>query len=287
MSLPRVTIICLCHNQERFVADALASVFRQDYSNIQLLVVDDASTDESVSVIRRCLAEHAGVRFFSHRENLGNCRAFNEALVHAEGDFIIDLAADDVLLPDRVRRGVRALEKAGRKYGVNFCDADWISEDGEHLYRHSDRFPHDTIPQGDIYRDVIERFFICSPTMIFRRSVIDDLRGYDSSLAYEDFDFWIRSSRKCHYCYTPEVLVQKRVVRNSMSGKQFSMFSPQLYSTFRVCEKILALNRNRGEKEALRRRIFYEMRVCLRLFHLPLLLKYAVLYGKNERISYR
>ena len=45
-------------------------------------------------------------------------------------------------------------------------------------------------------RDLIERFFICSPSMIFRRSVIDHLQGYDSTLSYEDFDFWIRSSRR-------------------------------------------------------------------------------------------
>lgn len=286
MSLPRVTVICLCHNQERFVGDAMASVFRQDYPNIQLLVVDDASADESVSVIRQRLGENPEATFFAHPENLGNCRAFNEALVHAEGEYIIDLAADDVLLPGRVRAGVQALEKAGRKFGVNFCDADWISEAGEHLYRHSDRFPHHTIPQGDIYRDLIERFFICSPTMIFRRSVIDDLQGYDPALSYEDFDFWIRSSRKYAYCYTPEVLVQKRVVRNSMSEKQFSMFDPQLHSTFRVCEKILALNRSMDEREALRRRIFYEMRVALRLFNFPLLLKYARLYRRNERVTY-
>lgn len=287
MSLPRVTIICLCHNQDGFVREAISSVLRQHYPNIQLLVVDDASTDESVSVIRDCLHEHADVRFFAHSGNLGNCRAFNHALLHAEGEYIIDLAADDVLLPDRVGRGVQALEQAGDQYGVNFSDADWISETGARLYSHSDRFPHNTIPQGNIYRDLIERFFICSPSMIFRRSVIDHLQGYDSTLSYEDFDFWIRSSRTYYYCYTPEVLVQKRVVRNSMSEKQFSAFSPQLHSTFRVCEKILALNRNMEEREALRKRIFYEMRVCLRLFNFPLLLKYVSLYRNNERISYR
>lgn len=286
MSLPRVTVICLCHNQARFVRDAIFSVLQQDYTNLQLLVVDDASTDESVAVIRECLTDRADIRFFAHSTNLGNCRAFNEALLHAEGEYIIDLAADDVLLPARVRRGVQALEEAGELYGVNFSDADWISESGEHLYQHSDRFPHNTIPQGNIYRDLIERFFICSPSMIFRRSVMNHLNGYDSTLSYEDFDFWIRSSRRFYYCYTPEVLVQKRVVRNSMSEKQFSLFSPQLRSTFRVCEKILALNRNMNEREALRRRILYEMRVSFRLFHLPLLLRYVVLYWKNERITY-
>lgn len=286
MPSPVVTVICLCHNQARFVREALQSVMDQTYPNIQLLVVDDGSTDNSVDVVREYLAGFPAVRFFALPSNVGNCAAFNYALAHAEGVFIIDLAADDILLKERVAEGVRALHNAGDAYGVNFTDACWVDENGVALYRHSDRFPHKTIPQGDVYIDLVQRFFICSPTMMFRTTVIRALGGYDESLAYEDFDFWIRSSRKFLYCYTPEVLVKKRVVKNSMSQKQFRLFSPQLRSTFRICEKILSLNRSVAEREALAKRIGYEMRVCLRLLHIPLLLRYAMLLFRNSRTRY-
>jgi len=286
MPSPRVTVICLCHNQGRFVREAIQSVLGQTYSNIQLLVVDAASTDNSVKVISECLAARPEIRFIALAENCGNCKAFNQALQQAEGEYIIDLAADDVLLPDRVRKGVMSLAQAGDPYGVNFCDADWISEEGGFKHRHSDRFPHNTIPEGDIYRDLIARFFICSPTMIFKRRVIESLGGYDESLSYEDFDFWIRSSRIFHYCYTPEVMVQKRIVEGSMSQKQFSIRSPQLRSTFRVCEKIMALNKSVAEQKALARRLLYETRVCMQLMHFPLVLKYAGLYLKNNSLRY-
>ena len=286
MSVPRVTVICLCYNQRRFVKAAIESVLTQTYSNIELIVVDDASTDDSIAVIEACIARYPGIKFLALEKNSGNCKAFNSALIHAQGQYIIDLAADDLLLPDRVSKGVATLAKAGDEFGVHFCDADWISEEGRTIYRHSDRFPHTTIPEGDIYRHLIERFFICSPTMMFGRNVIESLGGYDESLAYEDFDFWIRSSRNFLYCYSADVLVRKRVVKNSMSHKQFRMFSPQLESTFKVCTKIMALNRSGDEQKALAKRIEYEIGVCLRLLHLPLAIKYVGLYFQNQRLRY-
>ena len=261
-------------------------MLQQTYSNIQLLVVDDASNDNSVQMINDCIRTHPEIKFFALPRNVGNCKAFNSALAHAKGEFIIDLAADDALLPERIAAGVRALDDAGSEYGVNFTDALWINERGDRLQRHSDRFPHSQVPQGDIYREVITKFFICSPTMMFRADVIRSLGGYDESLRYEDFDFIVRSARDWKYCYTPEVLVKKRVLPGSMSKKQFSFFSSQQASTLRICQKILALNRTHEEQSALSKRILYEMRVCLRLLHLPLVWRYALLFLKNFRMRY-
>ena len=281
--MPLVSVICLCYNQSRFVKEAIYSVMHQTYPNVQLIVVDDASTDNSVTMIEECRTQYSQIVFLPLTQNVGNCKAFNIGLGHALGEYIIDLAADDVLLQDRVCRGVEVLSQAGAEYGVHFTDADWIASDGALLYRHSDRFPHNSIPQGDVYKELIERFFICSPTMMYRGEAIRSLGGYDESLAYEDFDFWIRSSRRYRYRYTPEVLVKKRVVKGSMSQKQFSFRSRQLRSTYRVCEKIMTLNRTRDEQRALAKRIRYEISVCVRLFAFPLALKYLVLYIKNLR----
>ncbi len=286
MRLPPVTVICLCYNQERFVRESILSVLNQNYPNIQLVVIDDASLDNSVGVITEILEEYPQIRFIPLQANSGSCRAFNHGLLFAYGEYIIDLAADDILLPDRIYKGVLALTKAGDTFGINFTDADWIQENGSPVFRHSQRFPHHTIPEGNIYRFLIERFFICSPTMMFRRKVMDSLGGYDERLAYEDFDFWIRSSRNYHYCYSPEVLVKKRIVKNSMSARQFTFLSPQLTSTFLVCEKIMILNRNREEQKSLGNRIRYEMGVCLRFLNFPLMLRYAGLYLRNRSRKY-
>lgn len=283
MNEPLVSVICLCYNQARFVRETIESVFSQSYKNIELIIVDDASTDSSVSVIREAIQGHQGIQFLSLTENVGSCKAFNKGLVISKGSFIVDLAADDILLPERITKGVDALEQSNSLYGVTFSDAEWMDESGGHLYWHSTRFPHNTIPEGNIYKDLIERFFICSPTVMFTREVADHLKGYDETLSYEDFDFWIRSSRQFLYCYIPEVLVKKRVVRKSLSDNQFKFFSRHSRTTFKVCEKIFHLNLTAEEKEALAKRIRYEVFLNLQLLNIKTAWQFVMLGIRNQR----
>jgi glycosyltransferase involved in cell wall biosynthesis len=278
MNSPLVSVICLCYNHRKFVREAITSVFSQTHVNIQLIVVDDASSDDSADIIREVLNDRPDVIFLALDRNLGNCRAFNVGLELAGGKYILDLAADDALYPTRIEAGIRALEERGPSFGVNYSDAELISEDGARIGFHSTRFPHETNPQGDIYEDVIARYFINSPTMISRREVFDDLGGYDETLAYEDFDFWVRSARKWLYCYTPEALIKRRIVGTSMTRQQYKRNSPQLLSTFFVCQKIKRMNRSSQEHKALRKRIFYEMRKAFAVGEMRLVVKYIKLF---------
>jgi len=256
---PLVSVICLCYNHDRYVREAVQSVLDQTYHPIQLIVVDDCSTDNSAAVIEEMVKRHPEIHFIRHQTNVGNCRSFNEGLAITKGSYVIDLAADDALLPSRVEQGVRALE--GRlEYGVQFSDAEIIDEDGRKLGLHSDRFPHETIPSGFIFLQILSRYFINSPTMMMRKSLLDELGGYDESLAYEDFDFWVRSSRNTQYLYIPEVLMKRRQLKSSMGKKQFDVDNPQLRSTLVVCEKAFRLSRNKEEFNALKERVMYEFR---------------------------
>ena len=211
----------------------------QDYPNYELIVVDDGSSDDSVTVIDSFKSRYPQIAVIKLEKNVGICKAFNTAFRMSGGEFIIDLAADDVLHPNRLSKGVKVFQALGEDYGVLFGDAEWIDETGMHLSFHSQRFAHDSIPKGHIFKELVERYFICSPTMMFRRAVIDFMNGYDESLTYEDFDFWIRSSRRFKYEYDPEVLVKKRKVKNSLSHEQFKIFNKHSESTYRVCVKIV------------------------------------------------
>ncbi len=275
MNTPLVSIICLSYNHERFVAEAIESVFRQTYSPIQLIVVDDHSTDQSASVIEDILSGHPEVEFFPLASNEGNCKAFNRGFEKTKGEFIIDLAADDVLEPERVEKGLKALQEAGKDTGVHFSNAQLIDENGTSMGYHADR--SQSIPQGDIYKEVLSRYFISTPTMMTRREVFEKLGGYDESLAYEDFDFWVRSSRYFRYIYSPEALVKRRVLTSSMGKNQYKRGSAQLASTLKVCEKALALNRTPDERHALRKRMRYEMRKALTLGELRIAWSYLKL----------
>jgi glycosyltransferase involved in cell wall biosynthesis len=262
------------------VTKSLQSVLDQTYKNYELIVVDDGSTDDSQAVISKFVKHHPHIIFIPQQYNGGICKAFNTAYKISTGNFIVDLAADDTLLPDRLLRGITSFNKLNDEYGVIFSDADWVDADGKHLYRHSEKFPHDTVPQGNVYVALIERYFICSPTMMFRRSVMEKLGGYDESLTYEDFDFWIRSSRHFKYYYDPDVLVEKRKLKDSLSGKQFKIWNIHNASTYRVCVKVLDLNKTIEENNALRRRILYEIRQCVKTLDFRLALKYVLLLNK-------
>ena len=217
---PLVSVVCLSYNHERFVQQAVQSVFDQTYSNIQLIVVDDFSSDSSMEAIRKAIAKSPETEIIRMEKNLGNCRAFNRGLQSVRGQYVIDLSADDILVPTRIEKGVALLEQ-DPGFGVQFSDAAIIDEDGKRKGFHSDAFPHATIPSGSIFSEILGRYFINSPTMMIRKSVLDELGGYDESLAYEDFDFWVRSSRRWKYVYTPEALVSRRNLKTSMGKRQY------------------------------------------------------------------
>jgi glycosyltransferase involved in cell wall biosynthesis len=283
---PKVSVICTCYNHEKYVLASIQSVFNQTYRNYELIVVDDGSTDKSAEVIDAIRRDHPDFVFIKLERNEGICKAFNTAFKISQGDYVIDLAADDLLLPKRLERGVEVFNALDRRYGVIFSDAEWINEQGDHLFFHSSKHPHDTIPQGDVYKDLIRRYFICSPTMMFRRNVIERLEGYNENLTYEDFDFWIRSSRIFYYFYSHEVLVQKRKLKNSLSHDQFKILNKHNDSTFKVCKKIMELNATTEEQGALRNRLQYEMRQSLRTLDIALAYKYFLLWHKNNTLTY-
>jgi len=256
--LPLVSVLCLCYNHEKFVSKAIQSVLDQTYSNIELIVVDDASIDGSKAEIKRILTkQHFG--FIDLSENVGNTRAFNKAFAESKGKYIIDLAADDVLVKDRIEKQVAFFESCNDKTGVIYSDVTYIDETSRQLGQHFSEAKY-TPYVGDIYEKLIKKYFIPPPSMMINRDVLEQLGGYDENLAYEDFDFWMRSSRNWHYAYQPECLTRVRRLKDSLSSKAYSKNDEQLHSTYLVCEKIKYLNKTEGENRALKERLEYEIK---------------------------
>jgi glycosyltransferase involved in cell wall biosynthesis len=264
MPRPLVTVICLCYNHERFVKEALNSVLNQSYDNIQIIIVDDASMDSSASVIQSVVNDNPQIQFLSLARNAGNCKAFNYALKLAKGEFIIDFATDDVMMPEKIQRQVDFFLSLSNDYGVVFTDALYIDAEGKYLRNHFDylfaKGLINHIPEGNVYRDVLTVYFIASPTMMIRREVLESLQGYDEELSYEDFDFWVRSSRVYKYACLKEQLVKIRRKTKSMSSAWYVAGDPQLHSTYKVCKKAMTLNRTKEDRLAWTKRVKYELR---------------------------
>lgn len=261
---PLVSIVCLCYNHGRFVRQAVTSVIRQTYSPLQIIVVDDASQDESIAEINVLKQEFPFLEILLLPVNTGNCKAFNSGYKLVRGEFVVDFATDDVMVTDRIEKQVRYFQRLDDSYGVVFTDALYIDSDNVVFRRHFDYLAAKKlvtrIPSGDVYRDVISRYFIPSPTMLSRRKVFDDLKGYDEDLAYEDFDFWVRSARNFKYAFLNEALTLIRRKHSSLSSGWYRRGDAQLHSTYLVCRKAIQLNRSPEDDRALLKRIRYELR---------------------------
>jgi glycosyltransferase involved in cell wall biosynthesis len=264
MENPLVTVICVCYNHERFVEEAVRSVINQTYENLQIIILDDGSGDRSIEKIKSIPPSGRKLEYVLLDKNIGYCKAFNRTLPLMKGEFFIDFATDDVMMPDRIEKQVRKFQSLDGSFGVVFTDAIYIDETGFELRHHYDYMFRKglikKIPEGYIYKDLLARYFIAAPTMMTRTQVIQDLKGYDENLSYEDFDFWVRSSIRYQYAFLNEKLTKIRKSKGSMSTGQYQAGDQQLHSTYLVCKKAQVLNRNDEEKKVLATRARYELR---------------------------
>ena len=264
-----MTVVALCHNHAPYLREALDSVLAQTYPHLEVWLVDDASTDDSPSILREYAAAHPAWHLLLLPENVGNCRAFNQAFRQSQGEFVVDFATDDVLLPDRLARQVAQFGALGAGYGVVYSNAELIDERSHSLGLHyAPGAPASRRPaSGWVFADVLARYFISTPTMLMRRACLDGLGGYDETLAYEDFDFWVRASRDWQFDYLDAVTTRKRRHPRSLGARAYRRHDPLLLSTLAVCRKALALCRTPAERAALGRRLRWELGQALRHGH--------------------
>lgn len=181
--VPRVSVVIPSYNQGRFLERTLRSVLNQDWPDLEVIVVDGGSTDDSVEVIR---AHEPYLTWWVSERDAGQTAAIVKGLAHATGDYVTWLGSDDLLLPGAVRRMAEALDRnpeASMVYGgVAFIDAD-------------DRVTkclayHDMSRESLLYR---KHSTIAQPSSLLRRAALDAAGGLDQSLHYcMDYDLWIR-----------------------------------------------------------------------------------------------
>ena len=291
---PLVTIICLSYNHEKFVVETLNSVVNQNYSPIELIIVDDCSLDTTKTIIEDWLLSHPEVQFIANEVNLGNTKSFNNALKIAKGDYIIDLAADDLLVPNGISMQVNAFKNSSFKnLGIVYGNAEIINENGSF---NSYYFPIDANGNviskrktGDIYATVLSTGdSICSVSTLIKKSVFDFLGGYDETLGYEDLDSWVRASRVYEFDFIDAVLIKKRIVSNSLGTDFFKKNNKINVSTYKILRKALKLNRSKNEDLALQKRVHYEIihsfkNRSFNLFLKNIGLRFEISWRKNFR----
>ena len=280
-NFPLVSIICLSYNHEDYVVEALNSVINQTYPNIELLIADDCSTDNSVEIIQNWLQHYPKVHFSANEKNLGNTKTFNQLAKKATGEYIIDIAADDVLLPNCVEKQIEIFQKSKYKnLGIVYGNIIEINQDGTFLRNYYTEL--DDPKSGDIYSMVIGRTTkICSVSSMVKKSVYEKIGYYDEELAYEDLDLWIRASRLFDFEYFPEIVAKKRETPNSLSAHflyKNNFKTKQLnLSTLKILNKAYRLNKSKKEHQLLLGRIRFEMFKYIKARNITLLIKLFLL----------
>lgn len=218
MTTPRVSQIVLAHNHEPFVEQCLDSVAKQTFGDFELVIVDDCSTDRTVERIEAWLRNASlDARLVVNERNLGPCASNNIALQHCRGELISSVSADDYYEPEKIERQHRFLGELDGSVAAVFSNARLVDEQGREigLAYHTGRPPAD----GRIFDRLIEGNFIIAPTVMARRTALEEVGGYDESLFYEDYDMWLRLADRYEFCYLPGSLANYRILASSHSRK--------------------------------------------------------------------
>lgn len=187
-SNPRVSVIIPCYNHERFIREAIKSVIDQDYSNIELIVIDDGSSDSSVEVIQEMIPEcqERFARFeFRHRPNVGICLTLNEALEWCEGEFLSGVASDDTLRRYKTSVQVDYLLRNTESIGV-FGGVEVVHEDTG--IREDRLKPASKFKFEDIF---LRRHSVQASTSLLRTDAVRKLGGYQEAFFIEDWLLWL------------------------------------------------------------------------------------------------
>ncbi len=203
---PRVSVLMGVHNGAPSLGEAVESIVGQTYTDWELIIVDDGSTDSSLAIAASWRERDGRIRIVEHPVNLGLAASLNDAFTISRGELIARMDADDVSLPLRLERQVAFLD-AHPDVAVVGTGAEFVDREGNALGAGRLFEEHDEIA-ANIYRTSA---FI-HPSVMMRRSFLHALRGYDHRLRRaEDADLWLRGYRRFKYHNLPDPLVRCRI----------------------------------------------------------------------------
>ncbi|MCI5160425.1 MAG: glycosyltransferase [Candidatus Electrothrix sp. AX5] len=218
-NLPKISVIIPLYNRGNFIAQTIQSVLNQTYPNIELIVVDDGSTDNSRNVLKQFEGK---IRILEHpgRVNKGQSAAINLGIKSSESKYVAILDSDDLFAPEKIQLQVEYLEKnphVGLVYGNGYA----INEQGKKIYPiYKDGHRENSAPE----RVLMDCYFLLPNNSLIRRKVLDEVGDFDESLrSAQDHDMAIRVAEVTKLAYLKKELFYYRRHGNSISAKNASL----------------------------------------------------------------
>lgn len=203
-----VTIGVPLYNHSPYIVECLASLVQQSYQPIEIIVIDDGSTDDSYEVAKRYLESQTHNKNYqiSSRKNRGMCHTLNEIAHKAQGEFISFIGSDDFWTLDKVADQAAYLQTNPDITLVHSSSVQ-IDASGQQLREMRYR---KKIKSGYLFQDLVKGLAKINTTShMYRHSVYEDIGFYDPAFSFEDTDFWLRLSKNhkvgfidvvhCHY----------------------------------------------------------------------------------------
>ena len=213
----QVSVIIPAFNRAEYIKETVNSVLAQDYPSVQLIVVDDGSTDGTYEILLG-YAEQDKLKLLTHpgRENKGQSAALNLGLKAATGEFIAILDSDDLFLPGKISAQVNYLDshpQVGLVYGMG----EAIDGEGRWIY---DIHSVDHKEPNDPNAVLLDCYFLLPQNALVRRSVYDEIGGFEEDFrAAQDHDMLVRIAETTRFGFIPIKLFQYRRHGDSISNK--------------------------------------------------------------------
>jgi glycosyltransferase involved in cell wall biosynthesis len=208
--MPTVSVVIPSYNHARFLDETLGSVLGQSFGDLEVLVVDDASTDGSQAVLAAWAARDARVRLQCHDTNLGIPRSLNDGLAAAAGEFMAFLDSDDWWHPRKLERQLAVARE--RPDVAVWTDGVTVGADGREegsfvKFFSDERMP----PSGWLFEAMIRGNLVTLQTVLVRRAHMHDIVFDERVALLNDYTFLIDLSRRCEFAFVPETLARFRL----------------------------------------------------------------------------
>ena len=211
-SSPLVSVVVASYNQSQFIQETIDSILNQDYPALELIVVDDGSTDGTAEILQGYASDRR-VKVI-YQENSGQTVAKNRGCKEASGKYIAFCDSDDYWLPGKLTDQVACAEADGN-IAVVYGESAWINERGETIPRY--RTPRHS---GRITAQLLFENFVTFPTVMVRRDVFEEVGGFDEQLTMSiDYDLWLRISVGHDFLYVPKDYACYRIWGGQMSRR--------------------------------------------------------------------
>jgi len=221
MELPLVTVVVISYNHSSYIKECLDSIKNQTYSNIQLIVGDDASQDNSVSIFENWLSDNnflAEKKF--HSKNTGLAEMLNECIKLAKGKYIKLIAADDFLHPEAIEKSVDELEKLGDDFGMVFTDTYGVDENSNRIPDIADYDSLGNIDKDIFRKQLIKGNRIAALTVVMRKEALTKTGEYKSDFIVEDYFRWLKINALYYIAYIPQKLAYYRIHDSNLSSSK-------------------------------------------------------------------